>query len=409
MNMESLLENAESQKVNAKACFDDSFIDLQDSTEEQYRRYLDEFLEYIKMDAPQYSTYQGFYEYAKRLDDAGTPQSKDALNKIFAEFKKWMGNKDTNYLESTLNLRKKGINKFLEACGLDIRISTKKMKHTPRSTIKLDHIIDLLDTIPTGDLRRRAIVMTLKDTGLAVAEAAELTVEDFREAYEVRINDLPYRRWRKPVKREKTDELCWVHVGVDAIKAIDYYIGTRKSGPIFLTMKGQPHYNQEGEQVGYTEIGEPLKAHAISRSMQYLAKPLKAKGLRISAHSFRSLFTTSFSVEGKLEAAHKIMGKAINDSDEPYLHYEDKLTEVYADVYEKHLLLDKEKRQVREELDAVKRESETLWEMMGKMAEYIFNQQTAQPPSEEFQEFRRQFNVPTDREFWRLLRERQKP
>ena len=68
----------------------------------------------------------------------------------------------------------------------------------------------------------------------------------------------------------------------------------------------------------------------------------------MSAHSFRKLFETSFDLEGSLNVAKKVMGKAIPPSDEPYLQYEDELTKVYMDVYGKRLSLYRESTRIKD-------------------------------------------------------------
>ncbi|GAG65913.1 unnamed protein product, partial [marine sediment metagenome] len=137
----------------------------------------------------------------------------------------------------------------------------------------------------------------------------------------------------------------------DAVTAIEDYIGQRKTGPIFIMVKGAPHKDKNGKsspEFGYTNIGDPMKSITVSKTVINHCKVLRNKGYKITAHSFRKLFETSFDLEGNLNVAKKVMGKAIPPSDEPYLQYEDELTKIYINIYNKRLALYTESTQIKD-------------------------------------------------------------
>ncbi|GAG91428.1 unnamed protein product, partial [marine sediment metagenome] len=209
----------------------------------------------------------------------------------------------------------------------------------------------------SNNLRLRAILMTFKDTGLGVAEIVLLTVDDFLGARNYKDEDGKiFKAWAKPLIRKKTGERCHVHMGSDAVSSIEDYIGQRKTGPIFIMAKGAPHKDKNGKsspEFGYTNIGDPMKSITVTKTVINHCKVLRNKGYKISAHSFRKLFETSFDLEGSLNVAKKVMGKAIPATDEPYLQYEDELTKIYINVYNKRLALYTESTQMKDLKDQI--------------------------------------------------------
>jgi len=320
-----------------------------------YRQYFNEFLEWG------HSTPTEFYQWVKNLEEAQDPRERRQLTTAYSDFSKAKVAKGAN--PNTVLNHRKAIHKFLEANELTLRIKKngQKTRYRGQKIIKMDQVRKLVDLAATNH-RLRALIMVLKDTGLGVSEVAKLTCEDFHNSREYKDEDgRRFKAWADPLRREKTGESCHVHMGPDAVAAIEDYIGLRRTGPIFITSKGQPHKDDEGiitHMAGFTEKGAPMNASAITTSMRHHCGVLRSQGYKISAHSFRKLFETSFDLEGSLNVAKKVMGKAIPPSDEPYLQYEDKLTHVYMEVYGKRLSLNMESLQMsrlRKELEETKK------------------------------------------------------
>ena len=336
--------------------FEKSLASLSDSSAEIYRRYFNKFLEWGNYSAEE------FFQWAKSLEGAEDPRSRRQLSLAYNDFAKESVSKGANP-NTVINYRK-AIHKFLEANELTIRIKKNggKTQHRGQKIIKLDQVRKLVDLSATN-LRLRALIMTMKDSGLGVSEIAMLTIEDFLGAREYKDEQgNRFKAWAAPLTRAKTGEGCYVHLGPDAVLAIEDYIATRRTGSIFITSKGQPHKDDKGNitsEAGFTEKGSPMNALAITTSIRHHCKILRAQGYKISAHSFRKLFETSFDLEGSLNVAKKIMGKSISASDEPYLQYEDELTKVYMEVYGKRLSLERESTRINdleEEIEELKAE-----------------------------------------------------
>lgn len=350
--------------------FEKSLKPLSEGTEEIYKDYLDDFLVWNQ------STPREFYEWVRKLEADPDPRAKKQLTAAFEDYaatKLEMGLSPN----TVLNYRK-AIHKFLEANELITRIKKngKKAKYRGQDIITRSQIKTLID-LAAINLRLRALLMTLKDSGLGVSEVALLTVEDFLGAKEwTDEGGRRFKQWAEPLLRVKTGEVCEVCLGPEAITAIEDYIATRRTGAIYLTSKGQPHKNEEGKvtiEAGYTEKGAPMTPLSITSSIRHHCRVLKRKGYKISANSFRKLFETSFELEGKLSTAKMIMGKAVPPTDAPYLKLGDNLVKSYAKVYAKHLILYDESAEVKalkekvEELESKSAEVEQLKQQIDNM------------------------------------------
>ena len=322
------------------------------------------------------STAEEFYKWVKGLEASEDPRDRRQLTTAFNDFAKARMAGGTS--PNTLQVYRKAIHKFLESNELTLRIKKNGVKvgHRGKKIIRLDQARKLVD-LASNNLRLRAILMTLKDTGLGVSEVAMLTCEDFLGAREYKDEEgRRFKAWAKPLIRKKTGEECHIHMGPDAIVAIEDYLGQRRTGHIFITSKGQPHKDEEGNmtsEAGFTGRGEPMNGLAITTSVRNHCRVLRAKGYDVSAHSFRKLFETSFDLEGSLNVSKKIMGKLIPASDEPYLQYDDELTKIYMEVYGKRLSLNRESTQIKEleeEIEELKtRRSDEVEELHRRMEE----------------------------------------
>lgn len=351
--------------------FEKSLASLSEGSAKMYRKNFAEFLKWGGYMPAQ------FYDWVKGLEASEDSRSRRQLSLAYGDFAK-AKMEEGNNPNTVINYRK-AIHKFLEANELTLRIRKNegKTKYRGQKIIKIEQVRKILE-LAGNNLRARALILTLKDSGLGVAEVAMLTCEEFLGAREYKDEEgSRFKAWAQPLIRSKTGEGCYVHLGPDAITALEDYIGKRKEGVIFVTSKGQPHRDDEGNishAAGFTEKGSSMKPLAITGSMRHICKFLKSQGYKISAHSFRKLFETSFDLEGNLNAAKKIMGKSISASDEPYLQYEDELTKIYMEVYRKRLSLgeestrindlEKENEELRQRLDKQSKEALKMFETL---------------------------------------------
>lgn len=317
---------------------------LSEGTREIYTAYLDEFLEYNQ------STPRQFFEWVHSLEMDKDPRAKKQLTDAYNDFAKTK--LDDGVSINTVSNYRKAVHKFLSANELTARIKTnnRKPQYEGQDTVTKDQIKKLIDLAATN-LRLRALLMTAKDTGLGVSEIAALTVEDYLNAMELKDEaGSRFKMWSEPISRAKTGEKCHICLGPESIAAVEDYLGFRRTGPLFTMSKGIPHKDENGNMnpdKGYTEKGDPITPSAITTSIRHHCRVLKRKGYKVSAHSFRKLFETSFAIEGLIDLGKYIMGKAIPPSDKPYLKFKDKTLGKYIEVYNKHLRLYGESAEMR--------------------------------------------------------------
>ena len=129
--------------------------------------------------------------------------------------------------------------------------------------------------------------------------------------------------------------MAYPHFGYESIEVIDDYIGDRTTDQIFVQAQHS--------------IGDKLDSGSISRIVCSLAKPIRAKGFKVSAHSFRKAFMTNVISKGMREPMAKMfVGKKIPQTDNTYYELESALTEWYMRVYPEALAIDNKERDNRE-------------------------------------------------------------
>lgn len=184
------------------------------------------------------------------------------------------GNKPT-----TARLTYKAVRFFLKANGfknfsLDREDKPKAVYSGSRRTTDA-HIRELWDSFSADyKTRNRAILMFLKDSGLRISDACNLNVEHYRAASE------PAKGFRvfAPSATQKTGEIAHVHIGPEAVSALDDYLGDRETGPLFLDREGRR-----------------LKSKAMSEVFGKVKRcrgGLKEDYNSISAHSLRKFHNT---------------------------------------------------------------------------------------------------------------------
>jgi integrase len=219
-------------------------------------------------------------------------------------------------------------------------------------------------------LRQKALIMTLKDTGLRRGDIARLNLEDVLN--------------RKNIKRDEADrEFCFydlkdgsekknvraiVCLGPDALKWIMAYAGNRREGPLFLT-------EREGVAgLDTREKGSRISPESITNSIVCCRGKIKALD-NASPHSFRKMWLTNMTAKYvglesmSIEMAKLCTGKKIGGSMDEYLFYRNAIPETYMRLYPRALelghdpkqaTLSEELRKAQHEIEALKLESNVL-------------------------------------------------
>ena len=148
------------------------------------------------------------------------------------------------------------------------------------------------------DVRDRALVLLMKDSGQAVAEIASLKLAHLDSDGE----NLDPEKWLIPIKltRKKTRSKIETFVGEEAIQALNLYFDLRRRGTTEL-YKGR-WYGKKGLQPEVLSGESPVIArkcggHLSSESISYIVSTLvKKAGIKadVRAHSIRRFFETTF-------------------------------------------------------------------------------------------------------------------
>jgi integrase len=228
----------------------------------------------------------------------------------------------------------KPLNALFGVCGLSkIKYQYSTAHPNASKRINLEQIKELLAGL--SDLRMRAIILSLKDSGLRVSDLAQLTIEDFNKAqvhHDQQGNE--FRAWATPIIAQKNQVEALVHLGYESINALKAYIGNRTSGNIFM--------------MSHKDAGQKaMKGTDMTIRVGYRCRNLKARGYQISAHSFRKFWLSEVTSHGMPESMAKwLCGKKIPASDGTYYDWEGKETPIYMRVYNKALALDRTSSQV---------------------------------------------------------------
>lgn len=193
------------------------------------------------------------------------------------------GNKPT-----TARLIYKGVRFFMRATGfknfsLDREDKPRVVYSGSRRTTK-DHIREFWDIFnPKFQTRNRAILMFLKDSGLRISDACALDVEHYRAA------STPAEGFRVfgPTVTQKTGDIAHIHIGPEAVRALDRYLKDRRTEPLFLNQYGRrlsPHSMSEifGKVKRRRDLEEDfnnISAHSL-RKYHYTLLPFREDWIR---------------------------------------------------------------------------------------------------------------------------------
>ena len=291
--------------------FENALSNLSVDTQKLYRRNLNKFCNSLGTTPDELCTTALKWENSEKLAERGN------LSQAVSDYLKKLIDVDGVH-PNTASSYKKAINKLLRANHLrPVRIENeKKVDSKGVDMIQPECIRELAD-LTTTNYRLRALIMTLKDSGLRTSDVVQLSVEDYLSARRFRDDQFRvYVAWSEPFTTIKNGVNADIRLGPESVECIDKYIGNRKVGRLFTKKNG-----------------EPLKAHTVTTLITNLCKPLRSRGYHVSAHSFRKFFMSTFQANGQLPVGKMIAGKRISATDEPYLHMRSHLDTIYIDVY----------------------------------------------------------------------------
>ena len=373
--------------------FELSIKGLSEKTRMGYPMALDEFCKFHG------TTPNKLYRFEAENQASKQSSKKLAIRHAFEDFRMHLI-KEKGLNPNTAQNYKKALNKFLTANGLNPLTSErgKSIGAKAVKSITKEQIRDVIDYTGT-DVRLRAIIYTLKDTGLRVSDLAQLTVEYFngmRREYDIQGRE--FRFWSEALTTKKAGVNAYVCLGPESIKALKNYIRRRESGPIFLTIvtgkesrmtitKGP----RKGERIirKGSKAGQPMRKTNITSVVLSATKPLRARGIRITAHSFRKFFLNAWTSKGLDKYGKLFAGKSLGRNDGAYIAKENgELEKIYIENYDEVLGLEdtrtvKELQKTQDEMSRLKKEVAQLQRINKSTQEFLTSVMFGITPGEE--------------------------
>jgi len=267
-------------------------MELKALSESTRRQYLDHFQRFCKRWG---KTPDEIYDlYA----NAETPRARRFFQNMLKRHMKEM--RDSGRSASTCRMAYKAVSSFFKAQGIRFKIGSRELprgQYNGQRRIKRDQIAKLYDVVgPEFRLRNRALIMFLKDSGLRISDAAKLNVSDYLNARTI-VHEGEKFKVFEPFETVKSRVYAYIHIGPEAVNAIDEYLEERKPEP------DEPLFTMRD--------GRRFTTGALSNVFFRLTRKLGKEGQRISAHSFRKFHTTELEAKMNSSWIAKLQGKSL--------------------------------------------------------------------------------------------------
>jgi len=324
----------------------ESLKDLAKNTKKYYEQYFLELLKYFETDI------DSFYTWVVKVQSSEKPSERLALNNAFGDFANFVvTERNPPVKKNSIAHFKKALNKFLIANALQKMTKKVKIYESNGVIIPTKKLVREVIDYQSTNMRNRALGMVAKDTGLRVSDIGQLTVEDFHQAERLYSkNDQEFRVWRNPIYSKKTGVTANPILGPESVGAVRNYIAGRTSGAIFLNKQSQ---------MG-SEKGQPMTAYNISTVIRTMCLPLRKRGIRASAHSFRKFFLSNLQHVEKM--SKMVSGKKLPPSDLPYYQLDPQL---YIDNYS-HISIE-ETGIIKNKVETLEKEKKELEKTVDKL------------------------------------------
>lgn len=291
-------------------------------TQRTYTAMLDSFLERWG-----YTHESLFTEYNKiqidRLTGRGDPRDADKIETLLVTQMNEMI--DKGFSGSYARTLKNAVTFFFKSQGLTLKVDKEdvpskdsRSRDTPTKE-DLQRMLNMCGGM--NELRNRALIMFLKDSGLRVSDVEPLDVKDYHAALDSAAG-CPGFAWFKDLKTKKKKIWAYPVIGPDATEALDAYLEDRRAeadDPLFM---GMSFDSSNPDRNTWTVVGESrLTATSMVTTMRTLGS--KVKGKRMSAHSLRGYHATQLrGARVPMEWIKRLQGKKLPSSDDPYYHPE---------------------------------------------------------------------------------------
>jgi integrase len=221
----------------------------------------------------------------------------------------------------------KAVKSFFDANGLEFTIKAKDQPiriYNGQRVILPNQIREFYENVGAEfKYRNQALIMLAKDSGLRASDISLINVGDYIHAREVKNEAGERFKVFRPLKTKKKGLYAHIHLGPEAIRAVDRYLEERRREEGELSLDS-PIFIQRG--------GGRATAHSISAQLKRLSVFLGSEGYKISGHSLRKFHKTRLEAKMNEGWINKLQGKAASE----YSHPEETedLTAAYIKAYD---------------------------------------------------------------------------
>jgi integrase len=309
------------------------------STQKDYKRYFGKFLERWDVDSEELRD--------MRLTDLSSSDPRDHKNMERMVTAQMAEMKRSGLASSTCRMLNKAVNSFFEAQGLDLRVKAKdkpKGESIGKRMITPEEMRTLWDSPGTFRLRNRALLTFGKDAGLRVGDMANMDVGHYLEAEtKQNLDGEPFKVF-KPYETLKEGIIAHVHVGPEAVEAIDAYLEYRR---------GRGEILSKGSALFSVGRGNRYTAFILSQFFQRWRTRCGVT-TEVSAHSLRKFHLTMLQTGAVPDTwIAKLQGKSTKTAFGVYSRPEElpgELTRAYMRAYDKLRIFGKAESEALEDL-----------------------------------------------------------
>jgi len=296
--------------MKAKEWWESEIVHLTPKSQYNYRHYLDMFLEHEGL------TYESAYQLHR--DNLALEDPRDAkVMRIRVKNFMYKLVKEGYSPRTTRNVGA-AITSFFAANEIPLNLGNgdyPKGRSEGASAILPEEILELYDSVSLENRERnRAVILTLKDSGLRASDVSALDVEDFLKADLLEKDGERFKVFKPKITR-KMKIPAHIHLGPESIEAVENYLVDRKEGPLFIS-----------------RAGGRMSSDAITSLFIRLRKLLPRTSRKISCHSLRKFHRTRLSSSMADEWVKILQRKVVEVYQKP--QDDGSLTEAYIQAYD---------------------------------------------------------------------------
>jgi len=281
-------------------------------TQRIYLEHMDQFLDFMGMSPEE--LYQMYIEEEK-IDD---PRDRGGVARKVKRYVK--GLEDKGYSKSYANQTFKAVRSFFRSSRINLVIKgVQKPRNRQQKTATHEDIRAFMEA--AGNLRTKAMIMVLKDSGLRSSDICQIREEQVRNCIDDGA-DFCFLN----LKTEKEGIWAYTMLGFESLEYVKLYLDEKDRGGFSSVWLFSPMI---GTKRGNT--GEQMNKGQISCIFDRLQKKTGRHG--ISAHSMRRFHTTNLAAS-QLDSnwVKLLQGKALDEAMRPYFDPY-KLPELYTKHY----------------------------------------------------------------------------